>query len=78
VAYKPISKSSTAVKIIKTIIESMRDGVQKDALMSVAEWIQEKDFDFPEDAKERRALADKLKNEICLSCPGAASKAKRN
>jgi len=77
-AHKTISKSSTAVKIIKTITDSMRDGVQKDALMSVAEWITEKDFDIPEDAKERRALADQLKHDICLSCLGSASRSKNS
>ena len=54
----------TAIQIIKTIAENMKDGMQKTALQSVAEWVQETVLDIPEDPDKRRALALKLETNI--------------
>jgi len=67
-AHNAICKNrKTAIQIIKTITENMRDGTQKDALQSVVEWIQEYTYDIPDDPKERRRLAEQLRQELGLT-----------
>ena len=67
----------TAIQIIKAIAENMNDGMQKDALQSVAEWVQKTVFDIPEDTDKRRALALKLGTNIRNSRRSRMSNAER-
>jgi len=74
-AHNAICKNrDTAIQIIKTITENMRDGMQKAALQSVVEWIQENTYDIPDDPKERRRLAEQLKRELGFAGAGTESK----
>ncbi|WP_461257681.1 hypothetical protein [Treponema sp. R80B11-R83G3] len=69
--------SKTAIQIIKTITENMRDGTQKTALQSVAEWIHEHAYDIPDDPKERRRTAEQLRRELGLKYAAFGTTEKR-
>jgi hypothetical protein len=74
-AHNAICKNrDTAIQIIKTITENMRDGTQKTALQSVLEWVQENTYDIPDDPKERRRLVEQLKQELGLVSAGTTNK----